>query len=165
MVENGERLQRLERLNEEELKKLAAVISSTMKNGLVLLMGNLGAGKTTFVKGMARGLGIREEMVTSPTFVIMNVYEGISTLYHVDLYRIGDPEELFYIGLEEVMEDEGIVAVEWADLFPEMWEDLPRIEVKIWVRSNSERDLEIKEIGEEGILSEAISRWKEEKTR
>ncbi len=165
MVENGERIQRLERLNEEELKKLAAVLSSTMKNGLVLLMGNLGAGKTTFVKGMARGLGIKEEMVTSPTFVIMNVYEGISTLYHVDLYRIGDPEELFYIGLEEVMEDEGIVAVEWADLFPEMWEDIPRIEVKIWVRSNSERDLEIKEIGEEGILSETISRWKEEKTR
>ena len=165
MERSGGKVKRLEQLNEDQLKKFAEKLAQVMKRGLILLIGQLGAGKTTFVKGLAKGLGIEEKMVRSPTFVIMNVYQGTQVLYHVDLYRIDDVNELFYIGIEDALDDEGIVAVEWADLFPELWTDVPRVEVKIEVRSENERDLMLREVEEEGVISETIRRWKEERTR
>ncbi len=165
MERSGGKVKRLEQLNEDQLKKFAEKLAQVMKRGLILLIGQLGAGKTTFVKGLAKGLGIEEKMVRSPTFVIMNVYQGTQVLYHVDLYRIDDVNELFYIGIEDALDDEGIVAVEWADLFPELWIDVPRIEVKIEVRSENERDLVLREVEEEGVISETIRRWEKERTR
>jgi tRNA threonylcarbamoyladenosine biosynthesis protein TsaE len=82
---------------------------------VVLLSGELGAGKTAFVRGLARGLGADAEEVQSPTFVLLTSYRGRLTLHHADLYRLrGDGDE-GEIGLEELPGGKGVLAVEWAD--------------------------------------------------
>jgi tRNA threonylcarbamoyladenosine biosynthesis protein TsaE len=83
---------------------------------LVLLSGDLGAGKTTLTKGIASGLGAAEEdEVTSPTFTLVHRYERDSRVYHVDLYRIGDIRDLETLGLEDVFSEKAVVIVEWPD--------------------------------------------------
>lgn len=99
------------------------------------LLGDLGTGKTVFTKGMAAGLGILEP-VSSPTFTIVQIYEeGRMPLYHFDVYRIADPEEMEEIGYEDCFFGEGVCLVEWADLIEEL---MP--ENTIWIRI--EKDLE-----------------------
>lgn len=84
------------------------------------LLGDLGVGKTVFTQGFARGLGI-EEPVNSPTFTILQIYEeGRMPLYHFDVYRIGDPEEMDEIGFEEYTEGDGVCLIEWANLIEEI---------------------------------------------
>lgn len=109
--------------NEEDTIKLGEIIGkSLMPGSIIALRGDLGAGKTVLVKGIARGLGIEDEPV-SPTFVIMNAYEGSVPLYHFDLYRISGADELSGIGADEFLFGEGVSAVEWAeragDVLPE----------------------------------------------
>lgn len=83
---------------------------------LILLSGELGAGKTTLTKGIVSGVGAaREEDVTSPTFTLVHKYEGRARAYHVDLYRIGDFHDLETLGLEDVFSEEAVVIVEWPD--------------------------------------------------
>jgi tRNA threonylcarbamoyladenosine biosynthesis protein TsaE len=83
---------------------------------LILLSGELGAGKTTLTKGIVTGLGAaREEEVTSPTFTLVHKYEGRTRVYHVDLYRIGDFHDLETLGLEDVFSEQAVVIVEWPD--------------------------------------------------
>lgn len=94
---------------------------------VVALVGPLGSGKTCFIQGLARGLGVREP-VTSPTFVLMQRYEGRVPLVHVDAYRLEDPEELWGLGLEELAEG-AVLACEWADRLEEL---LP--EEALWIR-------------------------------
>jgi len=84
---------------------------------VVLLFGDLGAGKTAFVRGMARGIGASVEDVSSPTFTLVQEYQGRVTLYHVDLYRL-EPAEIDDLGLEELIGGDGVVAIEWADRWP-----------------------------------------------
>ena len=81
---------------------------------IILLYGDLGVGKTVFAKGFAEGLGITEP-VTSPTFTIVHEYEGSKKMYHFDLYRIGDPDELYDIGYEEYFYSDGVSLVEWPE--------------------------------------------------
>ncbi len=108
----------------EETIKLGEIIGKSLEPGsIIALRGDLGAGKTVLVKGIARGLGIEDEPV-SPTFVIMNVYEGRIPLYHFDLYRISGADELMGIGADEFLYGGGgVSAVEWAErvqeIFPE----------------------------------------------
>ena len=107
--------------SEEDTKTLAKKISATLMAGdIVCLSGELGAGKTTFVKGLAEGLHIKENKVNSPTFVFMNVYSGKKgknsvELYHFDLYRATRPEDVFTLDYEEYFYGQGICVVEWAE--------------------------------------------------
>jgi tRNA threonylcarbamoyladenosine biosynthesis protein TsaE len=87
----------------------------SLKPGAVLaLHGELGAGKTCFVQGLARALDIRRP-VTSPTFTLINEYSGRQRLYHIDLYRVNSPEEALRLGLDEYVHGDGITAIEWAE--------------------------------------------------
>ena len=108
----------------EETAHLAELVGQKIREGTVLcLEGDLGAGKTLFVQSLARTLGVEGE-VTSPTFNLMNVYEGICRIYHFDLYRLETEEELDDIGFYEYTEEpEGIVVIEWPDKFPESLPD------------------------------------------
>jgi tRNA threonylcarbamoyladenosine biosynthesis protein TsaE len=81
---------------------------------VICISGNLGAGKTYFAKGLALGLGINEH-VTSPTFTIINEYEGMVPFYHVDAYRLTDEEEAYELGLEEYLYGRGVTLIEWPD--------------------------------------------------
>jgi tRNA threonylcarbamoyladenosine biosynthesis protein TsaE len=93
-------------------RELAARLTA---GSVVLLYGDLGAGKTAFVKGLAEGLGASPEDVSSPTFTIMQEYRGGRLpLFHVDLYRLNDPREIDDLGLEEIAAD-GVLAIEWAE--------------------------------------------------
>lgn len=92
---------------------------------VVTLTGDLGTGKTVFAQGFAAGLGIRET-VNSPTFTILQVYEaGRIPLYHFDVYRIGDPEEMLEIGWEEYVYGEGVCLVEWAEMIEDLVNEIP----------------------------------------
>jgi tRNA threonylcarbamoyladenosine biosynthesis protein TsaE len=83
---------------------------------LILLSGDLGAGKTTLTKGIAAGLGAaREEDITSPTFTLVHKYEGSTRVYHVDLYRIEDLHDFETLGLEDIFSEQAVVIVEWPD--------------------------------------------------
>ena len=105
----------------EETFAFAGKVSELLKSGdVVTLDGDLGAGKTVFSKGIAKGLGI-EEPVTSPTFIIMQEYEGGRLpLYHFDVYRIEDPEELYAIGADEYINGSGVCLIEWASQVEEI---------------------------------------------
>ncbi len=105
----------------EETWLLAAAIGKSAFPGAVItLTGDLGSGKTAFVQGLARGMGVPEAYyVTSPTYNIINEYPGRFTLYHADLYRIADPEELEEIGFLELPGEGGVLAVEWPERLTE----------------------------------------------
>ena len=111
--------------NEEETKEFGLKIGQEAVPGQVIgLIGHLGTGKTTLTKYIARGLGV-EENISSPTFMIVREYHGgRMPLYHFDVYRIGDPEELFDIGADEYFDGDGLCVVEWADMvMPQLPED------------------------------------------
>lgn len=101
--------------------RLGATIGRRLKPGAVVgLTGDLGAGKTVFVKGLALGLGAATARVVSPTFTIVNEYAGRIPLYHFDLYRLGDASELDSIDYRRYLAG-GVCAVEWFERFPEAW--------------------------------------------
>jgi len=85
------------------------------KGDIVCLFGDLGSGKTTFTKGIAKGLKINQNKINSPTFVLVNEYQGRLPLYHLDLYRLDEIAEVCLIGYEEFLYGEGIAVVEWAE--------------------------------------------------
>ena len=117
-------------------------LARTLKPGdVVLLYGELGAGKTAFVRGMARGVGADPEEVSSPTFTLVQEYAGSSaTLYHVDLYRLA-PAEIDDLGLEDLVAGDGIVAIEWADRWRGRPDDV--IEVALDDRGDEQRLIRI----------------------
>lgn len=100
---------------EEATLALARRMAELLRPGdVVLLEGELGSGKTSFARGIAEGLGVRER-VTSPTFTLLREYEGRLPLYHLDAYRLEGPWDLYDLGLEEYLEGRGVLVVEWAD--------------------------------------------------
>ena len=104
-------LSRSEAETEDLGRRLAAVLPP---GAVVAYRGGLGMGKTAFTRGLARGLGY-EGRVTSPTFTIVNEYEGNLPLFHFDMYRLGDEDELFDIGWEDYLNRGGVCAVEWSE--------------------------------------------------
>jgi len=89
--------------------------SLLMPGDVVCLYGDLGAGKTHLAYGIALGLDVREQYVTSPTFTFVNEYDGRIPLYHIDLYRLKDPSELGGIGFDEYIDSDGATVIEWAE--------------------------------------------------
>ena len=126
---------------EEETIKLGNRLAKVLKPGdIVCLFGDLGSGKTTLVKGLVQGLKMKPSQVNSPTFVLMNIYEGKVPIYHFDLYRI-EGKDLLNIGYEEFFYDEGISVVEWAErLGPE----LPKEYIAVQLTHQSEQERLIK---------------------
>lgn len=111
----------IESLREQDTYDLGKKLGENCKpRDIILLNGDLGVGKTVFTKGFGKGLGI-EEPISSPTFTIMQIYEqGRLPLYHFDVYRIADPEEMDEIGYEDYFFGKGVCLIEWASLIEEL---------------------------------------------
>ena len=125
-----------ETFSAEETEKLGYEMGKNAKAGTVFcLSGDLGVGKTVFTRGFAKGLEVEDEYITSPTFTIINEYEGRLNLYHFDVYRIGSIEEMDDTGYEDYFFGNGVCLVEWAELVEEI---IP--EDAIWIKV--EKDLE-----------------------
>lgn len=109
---------------------------------LVVLRGDLGAGKTTLVKGIAEGFGAaKQEDVTSPTFTLIHEYRGKSmTVYHIDLYRIDTQRELETLGLDDLMRDDSILLIEWGEKFARFERDRD-VEITLTRLSENEREI------------------------
>ena len=129
--------------------ELGEKIGQMAKPGMVIsLTGDLGVGKTVFTQGLAKGLGI-EEPVNSPTFTIVQVYEeGRLPLYHFDVYRIGDIEEMDEIGYEDYFYGEGVCLIEWADLIREI---LPEQMCRVAIEKDLEKGFDYRKITLEGF--------------
>jgi tRNA threonylcarbamoyladenosine biosynthesis protein TsaE len=112
----------IETASQDETIQLGRKLGTRLKEGdVVALVGELGSGKTWLTKGIALGLGVRPDtVVTSPSFALVNEYEGRVTLFHMDVYRLESLSELLSAGLEEYLYSQGVVVLEWADRWPEI---------------------------------------------
>ncbi|MCI0708324.1 MAG: tRNA (adenosine(37)-N6)-threonylcarbamoyltransferase complex ATPase subunit type 1 TsaE [Ignavibacteriae bacterium] len=152
--------------SEDETRALARAFAAELRRGdVVALSGELGAGKTHFVKGMCEAFGVHEP-VTSPTFVILNRYGGKDStgnellLYHLDLYRVKSLEEIYDIGYEEIFYSNGIAFVEWAEFLGEL---LPprRYDVRLsFGEQEHERTIEIHSVEDKRDDASSVSRRK-----
>lgn len=122
--------------SEEETIELGRRIAGELpRRAVVLLIGNLGAGKTTLAKGIVSGLGAAtEEEVSSPTFTLIHEY-GAGRVYHIDLYRLDTPAQVATLGLEEIFERDAVVLMEWGERFPDL---LPRERIEIRLRADGD---------------------------
>lgn len=128
-------------------KKLARYLKP---KDVLCLYGPLGAGKTVFVKGVASGLGIKESEVNSPAFVLINEYKGKIPLYHIDLYRLGNLEEILTTGYEDYFYKEGIIVIEWAQRLDNSYLMPSRyLKIKIEVVNKNTRKISFLAIGEQ----------------
>jgi tRNA threonylcarbamoyladenosine biosynthesis protein TsaE len=139
-------------------RRLAGLLAADWAGGWILnLHGDLGAGKTTLVRGILRGLG-HVGAVKSPTYTLIEPYEpGDRAVFHLDLYRLGDPEELEYLGLRDLRGGEGLLMVEWPE---RAGSALPRPDLEIRIAyAGAGRDLEILALGDRGeALVRALAR-------
>jgi tRNA threonylcarbamoyladenosine biosynthesis protein TsaE len=119
--------------SEEETIELGRQIARELpRRAVVLLIGNLGAGKTTLAKGIVSGLGAAApEDVSSPTFTLIHEY-GAGSVYHIDLYRLDTPIQVATLGLDEILDREAVVLIEWGERFPDLW---PRERIEIRLRA------------------------------
>ncbi|MGB9456828.1 MAG: tRNA (adenosine(37)-N6)-threonylcarbamoyltransferase complex ATPase subunit type 1 TsaE [Bryobacteraceae bacterium] len=128
---------------EAETIALGQRIAAELPRGVVLLIGNLGAGKTTLAKGIASGLGAAlPDDVSSPTFTLIHEY-GRGKVYHVDLYRIEEARELESLGLDDIIDGGALVLIEWGERFPQL---LPpqRTEIHIRALPDDTREIELR---------------------
>ena len=130
----------------DQTARLGAELATHLKAGDVVgLLGELGSGKTCFVRGLAAGLGASGS-VKSPSYTIVNVYEGSAfTLYHVDLYRIASTDEFYSAGIDELLGSEGISVIEWADRVPALMDECTVV-VRFSHVGESERSIEIESL-------------------
>jgi tRNA threonylcarbamoyladenosine biosynthesis protein TsaE len=134
--------------SEAETQKIGKDFANNLKPGsIAALFGELGSGKTQFIKGICKGLGVKE-IVNSPTFIIINEYytENFGKLYHFDLFRMKTTEEILNLGFEEYLSSNGILLIEWPELIENI---LPDNTIKIYLShmSNHENMREIKIAG------------------
>ena len=121
---------------------------------IIALVGELGTGKTHLIKGIARGLGVAQnEAVTSPTFTLINEYEGRLNLYHIDAYRLDSAKQLEALGFDELYGPGNVIVVEWADRVWELVEDYEPMRVNLKHVGQSQRGIELERVPE-GIARE-----------
>ncbi len=123
-------------------------IGKLLKEGdVVALIGDLGAGKTVISKGLCSGLGVEEDYITSPTYTIINQYDGKIPVYHIDLYRLKNSDELYNLGWDEYIYGHGTCIIEWADKAGEM---LPEeyLTINIEVTGKNKRKITLQAKGE-----------------
>ncbi len=138
--------------SEEETIALGRTLASTAlpAAGLVLLIGNLGAGKTTLAKGIVEGRGVaRQDEVSSPTFTLIHEYGDPPRVYHIDLYRLDDARQAANLGIDDLLLDaKALVLIEWGERFPELW-PAERTEIRIARSPDSDqRTLDIRAANE-----------------
>ena len=148
----------------EATRALAASIAALVSPGdVILLSGELGAGKTAFVQGFGSGLGVKEQ-ITSPTFTLAHQYEGAITMHHLDVYRLERFAEMDDIGVSELLDGDGVVLIEWGDAVAPV---LPRdyLEVTLaYGEGDDDRDLELRCVGSrwtarQRVLAEHLQTW------
>jgi len=150
----------------EETRDVGAAVAGLARPGdVIVLAGDLGAGKTAFVQGFGRGLGISER-ITSPTFTLVHVYEGRLPIHHLDVYRLDQVQEALDLGLAEMLDDGGVVLVEWGDaILPVLPHDL--LEVRLTLGDgDDDRALAVRSVGQSWAgrldhLHAALTPWVE----
>ena len=135
--------------SEEETVRLGEKLAARLPPGaVVLLIGNLGAGKTTLAKGIVKGLGAAEpDEVSSPTFTLVHEYGDPPKVYHVDLYRLDEAREVASLGIDEILDGKAVVLIEWGERFVKL---LPasRIEIRLQRMAEEERQIEIRSVSD-----------------
>ena len=135
--------------SEEETIALGERLARELpRRGVVLLIGNLGAGKTTLAKGIVRGRGAAEpDEVSSPTFTLIHEYGPGPDIYHIDLYRLDEAHQVGTLGLEDLFDRDALVLIEWGERFPEL---MPSQRTEIHLRpspgNNDEREIEVRQL-------------------
>ena len=125
----------------EQTVEAGRVLGTMLEPGdLICLYGDLGSGKTHFSYGIAMGLEVREQYITSPTFTFVNEYQGRIPFYHIDLYRLKDPSELEPIGFEEYIDSDGATVIEWAERAED---ELPSEYLSVYLSDISETSREL----------------------
>ena len=120
----------------KETENIARSFAKELKGGEVIcLNGDLGVGKTAFVQGLVKALGVTDP-ISSPTFTIVNCYEGDMPIYHFDVYRIEDCDEMYEIGFEEYIYSNGITLIEWSE---KIWEILPKNRIEIVISKDYDK--------------------------
>ena len=130
--------------SEEETIALGERLARTLPRGAaVLLIGNLGAGKTTLAKGIVQGLGaVPADEVSSPTFTLIHEYGSPPAVYHVDLYRLDSARDAATLGLDELFDSPALVIVEWGERFPELMPP-DRVEIRLRSLAGDDREIEL----------------------
>lgn len=146
-------------------RALAEALAPALRKGdLLMLVGDLGAGKTTFTQGLGKGLGV-EEQITSPTFVLLRSYDAALPLHHVDVYRLEHLQEVIDLGLMEMLDEGGVAVVEWGDLAaPVLPRDYLEIRIKFDDADDEARRIELVGVGSnwserENAVATAIGQW------
>jgi len=147
----------------EQTWEIGRLLGKLLDTGdTVCLFGDLGAGKTNFAYGIARGLDVREQYITSPTFTFVNEYQGRVPLYHLDLYRLKGPDELENIGFDEYIESDGVTVIEWAERAED---ELPVENVRVYLTSVDEMSRELGFLGEGERYEKLVAELKQELDR
>jgi tRNA threonylcarbamoyladenosine biosynthesis protein TsaE len=133
--------------SEEETISLGERLGRELpRRGVVLLIGNLGAGKTTLAKGIVRGRGAAEaDEVSSPTFTLIHEYGPGASVYHIDLYRLDEARQVATLGLEEIFDRDALVLIEWGERFPEIM-PAARTEIHLRATAGDEREIEVSQV-------------------
>jgi tRNA threonylcarbamoyladenosine biosynthesis protein TsaE len=148
----------------DQTREVGAAVAALARSGdVVLLAGDLGAGKTAFVQGFGAGLGVSEP-ITSPTFTLAHSYQGRLTVHHLDVYRLEHLGEVFDVGLPELLDEGGVVIIEWGDaVLPALPKDYLEVRLR-YGEADDDRVLELRSVGErwsarQRALAAAVSSW------
>jgi tRNA threonylcarbamoyladenosine biosynthesis protein TsaE len=128
-----------------------------IKGDILALIGDLGGGKTWFTKGVATGLGIEPDLIVSPTFTLVNEYQGSQKLFHIDLYRLKNRTEILGLDIDDYLEGEGVTVIEWADRWPR---SLPQERIQVNLKMVDDHTRELKFSGNHPRSSKVIKTLK-----